>query len=342
MGKRLAENITSQYIAAANLLRPKKARKKIVAYVESYDDIFFWRSLLSEFENEEFYFEVMLPSSETLQKGKKAALMNRLGNGLGQNMIACVDADYDYLLQGTTHTSRQILNSRYVFHTYAYAIENFQCYAESLHEACVMATLNDRSVMDIPVFMRLYSQTIYPLFIWSIWFYRKGLLNKFSITDFNNTVSLASVDLRHPEEALNFVAGRVQRKLNWLESRFSRYREGVNALRTELETLGVTSGTTYLFIQGHNLFENVVLKLLYPICTELRRERELEIKTLAEHNQQMQNELTCYQRSQVGINLILRKNTGYKDAPLYQRLRDDVRHFLDSLKSGKQENKLGT
>lgn len=342
MGKRLAENITSQYIAAANLLRPKKARKKIVAYVESYDDIFFWRSLLSEFENEEFYFEVMLPSSETLQKGKKAALMNRLGNGLGQNMIACVDADYDYLLQGTTHTSRQILNSRYVFHTYAYAIENFQCYAESLHEACVMATLNDRSVMDIPVFMRLYSQTIYPLFIWSIWFYRKGLLNKFSITDFNNTVSLVSVDLRHPEEALNFVAGRVQRKLNWLESRFSRYREGVNALRTELETLGVTSGTTYLFIQGHNLFENVVLKLLYPICTELRRERELEIKTLAEHNQQMQNELTCYQRSQVGINLILRKNTGYKDAPLYQRLRDDVRHFLDSLKSGKQENKLGT
>ena len=52
MSKRLADNITSQYIAAANLLRPKKARKKIVAYVESYDDIFFWRSLLSEFEDE--------------------------------------------------------------------------------------------------------------------------------------------------------------------------------------------------------------------------------------------------------------------------------------------------
>ena len=57
MGKRLADNITSQYIAAANLLRPKKARKKIVAYVESYDDVFFWRSLLSEFEDEEYYFD---------------------------------------------------------------------------------------------------------------------------------------------------------------------------------------------------------------------------------------------------------------------------------------------
>ena len=40
---------------------------------------------------------------------------------------------YDYLLQGATHTSRYIINNKYVFHTYAYAIENYQCYAEALH-----------------------------------------------------------------------------------------------------------------------------------------------------------------------------------------------------------------
>ena len=45
-------------------------------------------------------------------------------------MIACVDSDYDYLLQGATHTSRYIINNKYVFHTYAYAIENYQCYSE--------------------------------------------------------------------------------------------------------------------------------------------------------------------------------------------------------------------
>ena len=74
MGKRLVDNINSQYVAAINLLRPKKARKKIVAYVESYDDILFWRTLLSEFENNEYYFEVMLPSSDSLIKGKKPPL----------------------------------------------------------------------------------------------------------------------------------------------------------------------------------------------------------------------------------------------------------------------------
>ena len=52
MGKRLTENLSSLYIGAANSLKPKQAKRKIVAYVESYDDISFWRSLLAEYEND--------------------------------------------------------------------------------------------------------------------------------------------------------------------------------------------------------------------------------------------------------------------------------------------------
>ena len=115
MGKRLSENLSSLYIGAANKLKPKCSRRKIIAYVESYDDISFWRTLLGEYENETRYFEVMLPSKTTLAKGKKSVLMNELGPQLGQNMIACVDSDYDYLLQGATHTSRYIINNKYVF-----------------------------------------------------------------------------------------------------------------------------------------------------------------------------------------------------------------------------------
>lgn len=62
----------------------RKQEKKIVAYVESYDDVFFWRTLLNEFENDERYFQVMLPSSTSLAKGKKSVLMNDLGSSLGQ------------------------------------------------------------------------------------------------------------------------------------------------------------------------------------------------------------------------------------------------------------------
>lgn len=116
MGKRLSENLSSLYIGAANKLKPKCSRRKIIAYVESYDDISFWRTLLGEYENETRYFEVMLPSKTTLAKGKKSVLMNELGPRLGQNMIACVDSDYDYLLQGATHTSRYIINNLSLIH----------------------------------------------------------------------------------------------------------------------------------------------------------------------------------------------------------------------------------
>ena len=69
--------------------------------------------------------------------------MSLIGEKVGNDMIACVDADYDYLLQGATQLSRTILNNPFVFHTYAYAIENLQCFAGGLHEVCVAATLND-------------------------------------------------------------------------------------------------------------------------------------------------------------------------------------------------------
>ena len=57
--------LSSLYIGAANKLKPKCSRRKIIAYVESYGDISFWRTLLGEYENETRYFEVMLPSKTT-------------------------------------------------------------------------------------------------------------------------------------------------------------------------------------------------------------------------------------------------------------------------------------
>ena len=328
MGKRLSDNLSSLYIGAANRLKPKKAKKRIVAYVESYDDVSFWRSVFADFEDENYYFEVMLPSKKSLCKGKKSVLMNQLGSRLGQNMVACVDSDYDYLLQGVTSTSRQINNSRYVFQTYAYAIENYQCYAESLHEACVLATLNDHRLIDFVGFMTMYSQIAYPLFVWSVWFYRQRNLNEFSLFDFCSYVRLDHVSVRQPEQALLAMEKRVKRKVTELEKKHADALEEIEAMKAEFNYLGVTPENTYMFIQGHHIMESVVMKVLTPVCNALRREREEEIKTLAEHHTQFRNELTSYERRMLGIDVVLRKQTGFKDSPVYKKLTDDIRAFL--------------
>lgn len=329
MAKRLNENLTSAWVGAANKMTPKKARRKIIAYVESYDDVSFWRNLFNDYESEEYYFQVMLPSSDSLAKGKKMALMNSLGDtGLGENIIACVDSDYDYLLQGATHLSRRIIRNPYIFHTYAYAIENYQCYAESLHEVCVQATLNDRHLVDFPEFMKRYSRIAYPLFVWSVWFYRQHNLSAFSLTDFCSYIRLHNVDLRHLDKCLHDMEHRVNKKLAELNRKYPDAQSELKNLQNELRALGVTAETTYLFIQGHHIMDNVVMKLLIPVCTLLRREREAEIKMYAEHNLQFRNELTCYQNSQCSVELMLRKNTNYKDSSLYRRLRNDIESFL--------------
>ena len=332
MAKRLSENLTSLYLGAAQKLKSKTARKKIVAYVESYDDIFFWRTVLDEFEDEHCYFEIMLPSRSTLGKGKKLVLMNRLGPQLGNYMIACVDADYDYLMQDATQTSRLVNRNPYVFHTYVYAIENYQCYAESLHRVCVMATLNDRQVVDFEGFMREYSCIIWPLFVWSVWVYRNDRYRDFTLSEFGTAVSFNELNVYHPELTLDYVRRKVNRKMSWLQRHFPEARKSYGPLKAELLQLGVTPETTYLYIQGHTLFDNVVSPLLIPVCILLRKEREREIKKLAEHEIQRQNELSCYQHSQNSVEEMLKKNVGFKNAPPYQQLRRDLAKLVENAK----------
>lgn len=311
-------------------MAPRKSRRRIVAYVESYDDVAFWRTLLSEFENDERYFQVMLPSSNSLAKGKKMVLMNTLNTEeLGTSLIACVDSDYDFLLQGATNVSRKINRNPYIFQTYGYAIENFHCFAESLHEVCVQATLNDRHLIDFPAFMERYSQIAYPLFLWNVWFYRQHDTYTFPMYDFNACVRLQDVSLRHPYRCLEEMNKVVQAKLSELQTRFPQDIEHVDSLGEELQHLGLTPETTYLYIQGHHIMDAVVMKLLTPVCTQLRREREQEIKRLAEHDEQFRNELTGYENSQVNVSVMLKKNSSYKNLYLYEWVKEDIRKFLE-------------
>lgn len=330
MGKRLRDSITSKYVEAANRMTSKKARRKIVAYVESYDDILFWRTVLGRFEDETRFFEVMLPSKQVLRRGKKSVLMNFIGDRMGPDMIACVDADYDYLLQGRTETSRKILQSPYVFHTYVYAIENYQCFADSLHNVAVMVTLNDHAIFDFKAFLREYSEACHPLFVWSIWAYRSGHYIEFSMSDFDRVVELGGFNLQSPRASLEHLRHKVERKVSYLQHHYPRSVKDVEELDKEMRQLGVTPQTTYLYIHGHHIFDAIVAPVMTKVCNRLRMERETEISRTAVHKTQMRNEMSCYENSLADVKLMLKKNIGYLACPQFQRLQADVERYLTS------------
>lgn len=331
MSKRLSEHLNSSYFYAADYLRSKHSKREIIAYVESYDDIIFWRNVLSECETDDCVFKVMLPSRDRLTKGKKSVLMNELGPQLGKSMIACVDADYDYLMQRSSPFSDMFNSNPYVFHTFVYAIENFQCYARSLHEVCVMATLNDEDLFDFEGFLKQYSVIIYPLFVWSVWVYRHHLYKFFSLMDFCNLINVERFNYYRPEEALERLRHRVNQKISKLQKRFPEAKKDYAALKKELNTLGVNSENTYLYIQGHCLMDNVVLVLLDPVCRVLRHRREVEINRLAQHDIQRQNELSCYDNSLLDLNSVLRRNFNFRTCPAYHQMVNKIRDFVQGI-----------
>ena len=153
-------------------------------------------------------------------------------------------------------------------------------------------------------------------------------------------VAQASDELRDKVSSLNElpteVLDQLLKNLEAIEEYNRKHPEGKTgshsyaALRSELLQMGLTPETTYLYIQGHTLFENVVLPLLSPICTMLRKEREREIRQLACHSTQRQNELSSYQHSQMPIEQVLKRNTNFKKAPPFAKLCASVEQMLRS------------
>ena len=332
MPKRLTENITSQYIRAANSLTSEKARTKIIAYVESYDDVYFWRQILSRFEDDTRYFEIMLPTKDRfLDRGKKAAISNML-RGLGDHMIACVDADYDYLLQGQTANSQMMLNTPYIFHTYVYAIENYQCYAPGLHDACVMITLNDHHIFDFEDYLESFSRIIYPLFLWNIWMAGSSYFNQFTQSDFNNIIHTSSFSIRRKEESLGRLNDKVQSACRRLSHKYKEFTdEEKDKLSKRLASLGVVPENTYLYIQGHHLFNKLAAPMVRKVCDILQQERTSEIRRMSIHAAQCQTEYTCYENSIEPVRSMLKKNTYYQNSSQYQHILSDIGNYLRAM-----------
>ncbi len=107
---------------------------------------------------------------------------------------------------------------------------------------------------------------------------------------------------------------------------------GVKKLGEELKMKGLEDSTAYLFIQGHTLFENVVLMILKPLCRMLQKEHEEKIKTFLGHNkQEMVKNLNQYKNQMGKIENILTHHTAFKTCFLYKKIEDDITLFLESI-----------
>jgi hypothetical protein len=324
----LLDNLNSDLLAALTALLPKGSAQRVLVYVESHDDISFWRGILSPFERQGVNFDIQLPSQNTLQKGKTAVL--EFADRVGPNLVLCVDSDYDYLLQGNSATSELINENQYIFQTYAYSIENLKCYSEGLHLILSQSSKNDTKIIDFNELMQLYSSIAYKLFLWSVHFSIKQDTTSFTLTEFCDTIKvLEKVQVSDKlGSAIKGLNDRVAIKLSELERNHPNDVTEIELLAKKLEQLGVLPINTYLFIQGHTIKDNVVLMFLNPIFRHLKAEKENEIKVNAKHNEEMLNQLKLYKKQIVAIDVAIDNNTEFKTCHLYLKIESDINEYI--------------
>lgn len=311
------------------ILPPEDNRYLVHVYVEGYEDVAFWRGIFDHFRNPYLRFEISVPNRDDLPKGKKV-LLSMLKRVDKERVILCVDSDFDYLFDGATEQSREVLDADNMFHTYTYATENFLCYAPSLRNVCVKATKNDMRIFDFERFMAAYSEIIYQLFLWYVYSAQLSSESVFTLAEFRASVRLGYVDIRHNgESTLAWLQRNVERRRMALEHDNPEMCQAIETLADKLQKRGVERNNCYLFMHGHTLMDNVTMPLLSSVCDKLRQLSVAKIHGSKVEGVALKNELQNYTNTLRSIRDVLLDNENYTSCPLYKRLRDDIQTYLD-------------
>ncbi len=305
----------------------KNGPRKIKVYVEGYEDVAFWRGIFDHFATPYLRFEISVPDRGDLPKGKKV-LMQTIARS-SEELLLCVDSDFDYLFAGRTEQSREVLAARYMFHTYAYATENYLCYAPSLHNVCVKATKNDSHIFDFERFMEEYSRTIYPLFIWYSLSAQLASESLFPLMRFKQAVRINYLDIAdNGRGTLEWLGRNVVKRLGILQRRNPGMRGRIAEFESQLRERGVTPENCYLYMHGHTLMDCVVMVLLNSVCERLRTMTVERIKGSEKRGIALRNEMANYTNSLRSIRDVLLDNENYTSCPLYKRLQRDIIRYI--------------
>ena len=305
----------------------QKGQRLVEVYVEGYDDVAFWREIFNEFENGKVIFEISVPPRPDLAKGKRV-VMDMIPDS-SPLLLLCVDSDFDYVFGGSTPQSQRVLTSPYLFHTYAYATENYLCWAPALHTVCTKATKNDTRIFDFEGFLKEYSRIIYPAFAWYAWSASVGDEHIFKLIDFKNTVRLNYLEVRNNGAGtLQWLRGNVERRLASLRHHYPQHVGDVERFMDLVCSGDVHPDNTYLFMHGHTLLDNVVMPMLNAVCDKLKQMAGDRIMSSAQRGTAFSNEVSNYRNALMNVRDTLVYNEDYKDCPLYKRLHGDIAALL--------------
>jgi hypothetical protein len=275
-----------------------------LAFVENERDTYFWKWIFRNYAKT-LKIKVYHLHNQKLSGGKNELLKLAKNDVLCKEIVICVDSDYDYLLQN--EKAKIIASNRpFAFQTYAYSPENYTCLAESLELICVQMTSCDNCSFSFSTFMREYSNIVYRLFLYSI-FFEKSRSKKFKNRGVKDTTftrkelgEIIQVEIKVPlenngKDVLATLRTKVAEKEKSLME-LCKDRD-LKKIENEVRKLGLDNDKTYLFLKGKNVLNGVVFNLLEILTTDLIRAKVAEYERTCSDDNTLEIKLFEYAKT---------------------------------------------
>lgn len=290
-------------------------RGKVVVIVENEDDIPFWKGVFEHFEiNTKIFAGISSP--KRLQRGKETVLKQK--GHANKQYVLCVDSDYDYLIQ---NDENNIHANPFIFQTYTYSYENYVCLPKTLRTVCSEICLSDELDFDFVDFFEKYSEIVYPLFLYHLYDKINHNSKNFPISAFYFCIDLPQHPKIHNNGAtiLANIEKNVIQKYQEIKAISTIAESEIQELETTFEYLGLFSQNSYLFLRGHNVFDNTT-KLLEQICYPVIEAQKKKFHSIEK------NKLNAYLKDIKTVKTALQLNKAYQKCELFEKIEKDIAH----------------
>lgn len=295
----------------------KMFRCRAAVHVENKDDITFWSAVLKHFRpNDKFHF-IAGSRNEYGRQTFGVTQCLKYFDFLSPDFFICIDSDYRYLLR-----ERKMDIGHFVIQTYTYSFENHHCFADGLDDVCSRVTHLKNTVFDFRRFLKEFSNILYDLFIWHLYFQNADPI-RFSQFEFDAYISLSNSKSNpfirdNASRALDELRMRVEKRTAYFGRKYPN--ADLEVVREKYKELGLSPDNVYFFVRGHNLYDLITI-VCKEVCKAILRAERLN----REVTREMISEL--YRRRN-SLDLQLRQNIKYGAYFPIRKVEEDIRRFL--------------
>jgi hypothetical protein len=299
---------------------------RVTVEVEDTIDRDFWGDLLGELcPEKDFHFDpyhtILNEDGSSERTGKGKSQIIKASADFNAWHIGCVDSDYDWILSDYTDAGKTISGNKYLLQTYAYSIENLMCLSCTLEDFCLENT-EEATEFDFDDYLTRLSKAVYPLLVWSTYLCSKGNQD-FTPTSWREVLINTE---KEPEASLAIIEAKAKAKIEEFDKKYAD--KIIDKEDFEFQTVcmkNITEDDAYLYVRGHELFDQILNSVLVPLIIELRNQHRDTIKASNLGNEVCKNTLREYQGKVKPVKPLLSKNFRYKHNTLiYNKIRADV------------------